>query len=245
MSGILGISRSKLNAHENGQTTNPPADDLLNFSAFFKLSVDTLLKVDLTRLSETKLQDLEAGNDNYATGSKLRVIATTVDPSNRDNIEFVPHKARAGYLSGFSDPEFVANLPVFTMPHLPRDQKFRMFPTTGDSMYPIPENAFVIGRFIEDWNTIKDGTPAIVITRQDGIVFKLVDNQLKKKRGFLLQSLNTAYAPYEVEAGDILEIWQFVNYVSDTIPEPEADMNLLSRSISEIKADLKKLIQHK
>lgn len=241
MASILGVSRSKLNAHENGQTRNPTVDDLIDFSAHFKMSIDSLLKVDLTKLSELKLRDLEAGNDVYITGGKLRVLATTVDANNKEHIEFVPQKARAGYLSGYSDPEFISHLPVFSMPHLPKDRKFRMFPTTGDSMFPIPENAMVIGNYLEDWNSIKDETPCIVITKEEGIVFKLVTNQIKENKSLLLRSLNENYKPYEVDAGDILEIWKFVNYVSDTIPEAEIPLQEMSRSLHEIKSELRKL----
>ncbi len=241
LAGTLGISRSKLNAHENGQTQNPTVEDLVNFSAYFKLSIDSMLKVDLSKISELKLRELEAGNDAYMTGSKLRVLATTVDANNREQIEFIPQKAKAGYLAGYSDPEYISNLPVFSLPHLPKDRKFRMFPTSGDSMHPIPENSMVIGNYVEDWFSIKDETPCIVITQDEGIVFKLVTNQAKKNKTLLLQSLNKSYAPYEVPVSGVLEIWQFVNYVADTVPQPEVPLQDMARTLNEIKADLKKL----
>lgn len=241
LASSLDITRSKLNAHENGQTVNPTVEDLINFSSYFKISIDNLLKTDLGKLSETKLRELEAGNDSFVTGAKLRVLATTVDNKNKEQIEFVPQKAKAGYLSGFSDPEFISQLPVFSMPHLPADRKFRMFATTGDSMYPIPENSLVIANFVEDWANIKDETPAIVITKNEGIVFKLVINQIKKNRTLLLKSLNSAYPPYEVDVAEVLEIWQFVNYITDMLPSAEVPIQEMSRSLHEIKAELKKL----
>ncbi len=44
------------------------------------------MKVDLSRLGELKLRELEAGNDVYTTGTKLRVIAISVDPNNNENL---------------------------------------------------------------------------------------------------------------------------------------------------------------
>lgn len=243
MAAHLGISRSKLNAHENGQTINPTIEDLINFSGYFKLSIDNLIRTNLAKMSELKLRELEAGNDTYITGTKLRVLATTVDANNKEHIEYVPQKAKAGYLAGFNDPEFISQLPIFSMPHLPQDRKFRMFPTTGDSMYPIPEHSLVIANFVEDWGAIKDETPCIVITKDEGIVFKLLINQIKTKRSFLLKSLNSIYEPYEVTVADIFEIWQFVNYISDEIPQAEIPMQEMSRSLYEIKTELKKLAQ--
>ena len=237
----LNISRSKLNAHENGQTVNPPVEDLFRFSDYFRINIDALLRTDLQKLKEGQLAELQSASNEYITGKKLKVLATTVDADNNEHIEFVPHKARAGYLAGFSDPEFISRLPVFHLPHLPKDRKFRMFTTTGDSMYPIPENSLVIGNYVEDWTGIKDETPCIVITKDEGIVFKMVTNQIKKNRTLLLRSLNSVYEPYEINVADVLEVWQFVNYISDTIPPSEIPLQEMSRSLYEIKAELKKL----
>ena len=237
----LNISRSKLNAHENGQTVNPTVEDLFFFSQYFNLSIDAMLKVNLAKLSENELSELSGEGGNYVTGKKLRVLATTVDKEDREQIEFVPQKARAGYLAGFSDPEFISKLPVFNLPHLPRDKKFRMFPTMGDSMYPIPENSMVIGNYVEDWAGLKDETPCIVVTKEEGIVFKLVTSQIKKNKTLILKSLNSMYAPYEVHVSNVLEIWKFVNYISDTIPEQEIPLLEMARSLHEIKTELKKL----
>ena len=237
----LGISRSKLNAHENGQTVNPTVEDLIRFSEYFGLSIDSLIKVNFSKLSTAKFKELEAGNDVYATGTKLRVLATTVDVHNNEQIEFVSQKARAGYLTGYGDPDFIQKLPVFSMPHLPKDRKFRMFPTVGDSMYPIPENAFVIGNFVEDWKSISSGTPCIIVMKDEGIVFKIVHNQIKQNKTLLLESLNKTYEPYEVNVAAIIEVWQFVNYITDTIPEAETNLEELAKNIREIKAEIEKI----
>ena len=90
----LGMSRSTLNSYENGSIKNPTLEALLLFSKYFRLSIDTMVKIDLGKLSEYQLSELERGNDVYVTGSRLRVIATTVDSQNRENIEVVPIKAK-------------------------------------------------------------------------------------------------------------------------------------------------------
>jgi transcriptional regulator with XRE-family HTH domain len=238
----LNITRVKLNAHENGRTKNPTVEDLVSFSDFYKISIDSLLKVDLSKLSELKIRELESGNDAYATGTKMRVLATTVDKEDNEQIEMVPVKAKAGYVSGYGDPEFIAQLPVFHLPNLPKDRKYRMFPTTGDSMLPVPENAFVIGEYLEDWQSLKLDVPCIVVTKNDGIVFKLATSK-PDSRTILLKSLNTNYAPYEVHVGEILEIWRFKNYISDSIPEGEMTLQELTRLMVEVKNDVKRLVR--
>ena len=83
----LGMSRSTLNSYENGSIKNPTLEALMLFSKYFRLSIDTMVKIDLVKLSDYQLSELERGNDVYVTGSRLRVIATTVDSQNRENIE--------------------------------------------------------------------------------------------------------------------------------------------------------------
>lgn len=217
LANALNMTRSKINALESGQTKAPQPEDLLNFSEYFKLSVDTLLKVDLSRLSELSIRELEEGNDIYMRGSNLRIIAITVDGKNKENMEYVPVKAKAGYRAGFNDPEFIAGLPKFSMPHLPKSGTFRMFPTVGDSMLPIPENSEIIAQYIEDWTAIKPGTPCIVILKgEQDFVFKQVTI---KENGFELRSFNAIYAPYVVAAEDVLEIWKYYKHQTGTLPE--------------------------
>jgi hypothetical protein len=51
-----------------------------------------------------------------SNASNLRVLSVTVDADDRENIELVPVKASAGYLNGYGDPEYVAELPKFSLP---------------------------------------------------------------------------------------------------------------------------------
>lgn len=219
VAGELGMSRSTLNSYENGSIKNPTLEALMAFSKYFRLSIDTLVKIDLSKLSDFQLSELERGNDVYVTGSRLRVIATTVDSQNKENIEVVPLKAKAGYKNGFSDPEFIKKLPTFQLPLLLSDRKYRMFQISGDSMLPIPDKSWVIGEYLENWYDIKDGEAYIVLTQEEGLVFKVAVNQLRKKKNLLLKSLNTTYQPYELHLGDIREVWKFCNYLSNELPE--------------------------
>jgi len=149
---------SNYNPLENGQTKAPQPEDLINFSNTFKISIDSLLKIDLSKISELKLRELEAGSDVYLQGGKVRVLAITVDKAEKENAEYVPIKAKAGYMAGYNDPEFIAALPKVNLPKLFKGKSYRMFPIIGDSMAPIPEGSDVIASFAEDWTGIKPKT---------------------------------------------------------------------------------------
>ncbi|HVI49277.1 MAG TPA: LexA family transcriptional regulator [Chitinophaga sp.] len=237
---LIGITRIKLQALESGRTANPSAVDFIKFSEYFKISIDALLKVDLARLGEMKLRELEAGNDVYMMGGKLRVLAITVDRDNKENVEYVPVKAKAGYVRGYNDPEFIAGLPKFNMPNLPKQGTFRMFPITGDSMLPVPDGSDVLAKFVEDWKALKPGTPCIVILNGiNDFVFKLVT--VSEDRTVLLESLNSSYKPYTVEVSDVLEIWQFYGYHSKQMPKATTDMQQLSENIGQILEEVRAL----
>ncbi len=233
----LNMKRSTLSGYEN-QIAEPNLSALMAFSKYFGVAIDTLVKVELEKLSESQLSQLEKGRNVYVTGSKLRVLATTVDRDNDENIELVPEKAKAGYSRGFADPEFVRRLPVFRLPFLSGNRKYRTFHLNGDSMLPIPDKSWVTGEFVQNWHDIISGEAYIILTLDEGIVFKIVDNLLRKEHKLVLYSLNPVYEPYDVHANQIKEIWKFVHYISSEIPEPVIPREELFRTVAGLKHDV-------
>jgi transcriptional regulator with XRE-family HTH domain len=236
----LKMKRSTLSGYEN-RVAQPGVEVLLLFANFYQIAVDTLLKVDLSKLSETQLRQLEHGEDVFLRGGNLRVLASTVNNENRENIELVPVKAQAGYTNGFSDPEYISDLQVFQLPFLSEEKKYRTFQLQGDSMLPIPEKAWVTGEYVLDWNSLKTGEACVVLTVNDGIVFKILENNIGKEGKLILYSLNPLYEPYELAVGDIREIWRLVHFISHEIPEPIIPENELVRTVATLKQDLDRL----
>ena len=212
VSSVLDIPRSSYSGYEN-QTVQPPFATLIKISEFYKITIDKLIKYNFETISETQLNDLEQGFDIDVKGDKLRILATTLDSNNDENIELIPEKAKAGYTVGYSDPEYISRLPVFSLPFLSKERKYRAFYISGDSMLPLVDGNIVICEYVVDWNNIKDGESCIVVTKNDGIVLKKVYNQLQQSSSFLLCSTNTIYDPYLVNISSIAEIWKQVAYI--------------------------------
>jgi transcriptional regulator with XRE-family HTH domain len=240
VASALQMKRPTLSGYENG-VAQPGIEALVSFSGYYNISLDTMLKIDLTQLSESQLGELERGYDAYVKGSNLRVLTTTVTPDNRENIELVNEKASAGYTTGYADPEFIGDLPLFNLPFLSRNRKYRTFQLKGDSMLPIPDKSWVTGEFLQDWHDIKSGKAYIILTIGDGIVFKVVENSIEKNGMLVLYSLNPLYEPYEVHINDVREIWRFVHYISDELPEPVLPEKQLLRTVATMKQDLYQL----
>ncbi len=238
----LGMKRSTLSGYENG-VAQPGMEALTKFSEYYGVAIDTLIKVDLSTLSESQLSQLERGYDIYIKGSNLRVLATTVGPDNEENIELVSEKAKAGYTTGFADPDYISILPTFRLPFLSKQKKYRTFQISGDSMLPIPDGAYVTGEFVQDWTTIRNRDAYIILTKEDGIVFKIVENRINQGGKLILHSLNPLYEPFEIHVSDIKEVWKFVNYISPQIPEnrmkSDAGRDKLEKELQELKKQVK------
>jgi transcriptional regulator with XRE-family HTH domain len=206
LASSIGISRSKLAGYE--LNVNPPLETLVKISDYLNVSVDILLREDLTSYSEYKLREL-LETDQFLRGRKLRILATTVDDQGRELIEVVSQKVKASYLAGFSDPEFISELPRFALPFLPMDKKHRVFQVDGDSMLPIPDGAWIVCEYIDDWMAIKDGERYVIVTEQDGVTFKIAYNRITSEQKLLLCSANPIYPPFEVEIEQVREVWRY------------------------------------
>lgn len=236
----LELTRSSYSGYENS-VAQPNIDVLMLLSNYYKVSIDDLIKKDFESFSESDWSKIDSGVDVDVKGQKLRVLTSVVDEHNEELIELVPLKASAGYTSGYADPDYLKVLPTFHLPFLSKDRKYRSFPIKGDSMPPVVEGSFVVGEYVQNWMSIRNGTPCIVVTKDDGIVFKVLNNLISSQQSFQLCSTNTFYDPYFVHVNDILEIWKFVNYISPELPEVRLDDNELSRSLKSLQQEVHEL----
>ncbi len=207
LADALGFKKSTLAAWESGRA-NPSFEDMVKLADYFDVSADTLLR---RNLSETAVRP-------WVREDNLRVLVTTVDTDNRENIEYVPVPAMGGYANGYGDVAFIGELPAFQMPFLSQDKKYRAFPYEGDSMPPLREGCTVMGEYVENWHTIKSGTLGLVVTQDEGVVLKKIFNYLDEKGILILKSTNERYAPYPVMLSDIREIWNFAGYFDTEFP---------------------------
>ncbi len=239
-SQALELPRSTYSGYEN-ETAEPSLSTLIRIASFYNISLDKIVKTDLSKVADLQLREMEEGYDIDLTGAKMRVLATTVNENDQENIELVPESAKAGYTAGFSDPDYIKVLPTFQLPFLSREKKYRSFPVSGDSMPPVVNGAFVTGEYIQNWLTIKSGFPYIIVTKSDGIVFKIVYNKLKDGNKLHLVSTNPFYEPYDVDIREVVEIWKFVNYISSELPKDEDKVDNLSATVYNLQNEIRQI----
>ncbi|MBC7449731.1 MAG: helix-turn-helix domain-containing protein [Hymenobacteraceae bacterium] len=236
----LGLKRSLVGAYEEGRA-EPKLTTLVAFARFFDLSVDQFVTLDLSAGRPAAVA--------AAAGQSPRVLAITVDRVDGDeNIELVPLRAAAGYLNGYADPEFVAELPRFRLPLAAvRDGSHRAFEISGDSVLPLASGTVVVGRYLTDpARDVRDGAPCVVVAGTEGIVFKRVYRAGKKNGQHVLElrSDNPAFAPYTIPAADVRELWEARAYLSTAFPPAPAGDDAApgaSLSTSELTALLRDL----
>jgi hypothetical protein len=110
-------------------------------------------------------------------------------------------------------------------------------------MLPIPDKAWVTGEYLSDWKQIKSGGAYIILTVDEGIVFKIAENRIGKENKIVLYSLNPLYEPFDVHVNEIREVWKFVNYISSEIPDPVLPREDLLATVARLKKDMN-LIKH-
>lgn len=165
----------------------------------------------------------------------------TVDGANEDLIEVIPVEASAGYLRGYADPEYVEHLSKIKLPFLPTG-KHRAFPIKGDSMLPVKSGSYIVARFVEDVRDVKDGKTYIVLTLNDGIVYKRVFNKIEEHNMLLLASDNKKYDPYYVPADEVLELWEFTCSINtQEYDEHELKISSIANMLNDLGVELKAL----
>lgn len=172
----------------------------------------------------------------------LRVLTIVTSAQDDERIVHVPVPAQSGYASEMSNPSFIQDLPSFTLP----DYKYkvgthRSFDVSGDSMEPtLFEGDKVICSFLEPtlWeSSIKDNYVYIIVTHGD-VVVKRVFSKVKEQQKLELHSDNEAYQPYDVNIGEVREIWYVRAKISPFLPSPSN----LNRYMREEMAELKTTI---
>ncbi|MEO7801030.1 MAG: XRE family transcriptional regulator [Ginsengibacter sp.] len=215
----LNIKRSLVGAYEE-ERADPRLEVLEIVSDMFKVSLDELLRNDL---SETK------GSSYLNKRRQLKMMS-----ADRNLIHFVPVKAAAGYLAGYADTEFIDELNTFTLPMLTGGGNYRAFEIIGDSMMPTPSGSIIVGEKVENFEDAKTNYAYIIVSRSEGIVYKRIMKNNRNKARVTLVSDNPAFQPYQVNVGDIIEMWQANTVINKVTHQQRWDVNSLANLVNNL-----------
>lgn len=217
----------------------PSVSDIHTLSQYFDISIFDLLYTDLAKgnLTENPENSKKSNLKGNLKGNLTPEIASdeksvlrmpqvvTVDTSGEENVILVPVRARAGYLHGYEDPQFISKLPAYSLPGF-RNGSYRMFEVDGVSMYPtLNDHDVVIGQFVENLHQLRDDRIYVVVTKTDGVVVKRVLNRIEKENKLILKSDNYKhkedYPPLIVDPEEVIEIWYVAAFMSRQMKAPQ------------------------
>lgn len=215
----LNIKRSLIGAYEE-ERADPRLDVLEIVADMFKLSLDELLLKDVS----------VAGT---ATSYLMKRRQQKMLTAERNIIHFVPIKAAAGYMTGYADSEFIDELNTFTLPML-AGGNYRAFEIIGDSMLPTPSGSIIVGEKVDNMDEVKNNNAYIVVSRNEGIVYKRIVKNNRSKAKVSLVSDNPNYQPYQVNTDDIVELWQAQVVIGKVATQQRWDVNSLANLVNNL-----------
>jgi transcriptional regulator with XRE-family HTH domain len=220
----LGIKRSLIGAYEE-ERADPRIEVLEIVGDIFKLSLDDLLLKDVS----------DTGGSYLAKRRQQKMMSV-----ERNLIHFVPVKAAAGYLASYADTEFIDELNTFTLPML-SGGNYRAFEIIGDSMLPTPSGSIIVGEKIDGVDDVKNNQAYIVVSRNEGIVYKRIEKNNKTKSKLTLVSDNPQFQPYQVNTEDVVELWAAQMVISKVSTQQRWDVNSLASMVNNLQSQVSTL----
>lgn len=169
----------------------------------------------------------------------LRVLTIVTNTQNDERIVHVPVPAQLGYAVEWTNPNFIKDLPTFTLPEYKyKVGTHRSFDVAGDSMEPtLFEGDKVVCSYLEPalWESaLKDNYVYVLVTRAEVLVRRVL-NRLRDHKMLELVSDNNYYQPHRVLLGDVREIWSVRARICPFLPAPDRDPRKRPDEISELR----------
>jgi transcriptional regulator with XRE-family HTH domain len=240
---LLGITRSSLSGYENS-TAQAPYEVLIKLSDFYNISIDVILKKDISKIPEKNLVNMEVNGNYDIHGTKLRTLVTTSSDETSPNAELVPIQAIGVYNTNYNDPDFIKDLPLMKLPFLSDNKKYRAFPIIDDSMTPADKGSYIVGEYFADWTSITDGDFYVIVSETRGVLFKQVFRNNSDDKSIQLCSNDPIFEPFDIEIGDIREIWKFVSLISNSFSEHVNSHDHMYFTVKELQRKINVIEKH-
>jgi phage repressor protein C with HTH and peptisase S24 domain len=197
---------------------------------------------------EKPIPTIQEPDTSYITGKNTRVVAITQDSRGNENIELVQSKAAASYIDNLQEPEFIGKLPKLFIPTGQlQGGTFRGFEVKGNSMEPtLQSGSIVIGRYIDNWTSIKDDWIYIIVTNE-AVLVKRCLNRIEARQQLYLKSDNYEYEARNIDITDVREVWflkaELRYNFKNTGKELYTQVQHLQADLESLKDDMQQIIR--
>jgi transcriptional regulator with XRE-family HTH domain len=141
------------------------------------------------------------------------------------------------YLANCQKVDYLRSLPTISLPFI-NSERSRAFEMGND--FPL-QNSIVVGNGISDWSEVKDGKFYVLLTAQQGVIYRRVYNQVKIKGALLLSSDNPTIPSFEISIKDVVEIWEVNSFISQQLPEPHISLERVKDLVDDLTHELDRL----
>jgi len=111
---------------------------------------------------------------------------------------------------------------------------YRAFEIIGDSMMPTPSGSIIVGEKLDSMDDVKNNFAYIVVSKNEGIVYKRLVKNNRAKNKITLVSDNPSFQPYQVNAEDIIELWHAQAVISKVTQQLMWDVNSLANIVNNL-----------
>jgi len=185
---------------------------------------------------ETSFQQF-VDNHLHTFSNSTKVEAEPVNKNTAKVIPYIKIGAVKEYLANCQKTDYLRALPTLTLPFITTD-KNRAFEMGND--FPM-QNSIVVGSGISDWSDIHDGKFYVLVTTQQGVIYRRVYNQVKIKGALLLSSDNSNIPSFEISIKDVVEIWEVNSFISQQLPEPHISLERVKNLVDDLTIELDRL----
>jgi hypothetical protein len=99
---------------------------------------------------------------------------------------------------------------------------------------PTPSGSVIVGEKVENVDDVKSNMTYVVVSRNEGIVYKRILRANRTKNKLTLVSDNPAYKPYTINADEILEIWQAQYIIAKASQHQRWDVDHLANVVNSL-----------
>lgn len=208
----IGVKKAHVSNWENDKN-QPSKENLDSLAIALGVSVKDLYEKNITSVQETETQGYSVKPKPNAERIDLEWI----------DVPIVEVKARAGYLRGYNDPEYMESLPkTMVRKDFERGGNFIAFRIEGDSMddgtsRSVLDNDVILGREVarHHWASklFYKKYWFIIVSDNDGIVLKEITDHDVENGIITCHSINNVYEDFKMNLSEVKQIFNFIRIV--------------------------------
>lgn len=236
---IFNLARPSVGAYEEGRA-EPRIDTILQIANYFGLSIDALLKKDLTINELVRFDSLKNKKQD------LKTIESHQRQGNARNLntKYIPSGKMLDYISNYRNLDYIDGLMAFHLPNI-SSTPARAFDVTDNAMSfdhagIVPGDIVISDKKISVPDELHLDQVYVAILDDRMIIRRLQEKQVKLKLSADHPDWQNQFIPFET----ILELWEVNSILTRNILPPiqyNKRLSLLEDQVLKLTADINSL----